>query len=135
MKIIEEICKNKTNFTCFDTSCVGFGDHGQVLIDGKAKEEVEKSFVAPEVSKGRIHRLSLMFTAGKVLESAFCWVYSLIFNLDLESGKEVREKAFQHFFGLKEIIDGCTERFLPKRWNAGTALERVFGLIENFPKC
>ena len=128
-----KILTKNSNFACFDTSCIGFSNDGLIMIEAKAREEVDESFTAPEVLKGRSSRLSLIYSFGKVLEAVFCLVVCL--KLDLENEEDARGKVFEQFHGLREIVDGCTERFLPRRWDIEKVQEKVVELIGNFPKC
>ena len=130
---VRKILTKNTNLTCFDTSCLGFDGEGKIMIEAKVREEVDESFIAPEVRNGRCHRLSLIYSLGKVLESVLGLVVGLKLNLDFES--DARGKVFEEFQGFKEIFYGCTERFLTKRWSIEMVQEKVSELLGNFPKC
>jgi hypothetical protein len=49
------------------------------------------------------------------------------------SEEEMSFKVFREFRGLEELVVGCTQKIVMKRWSLCKVKEKIFEICENFP--
>jgi hypothetical protein len=134
LEIVEFFMVKGAGVTCFDPDGLGFGFDGKMMVELWATEEVRSQFVPPEVAFGRSHRFSIVFCLGKVILHIFEVAFQVMHQEDEESSEEEMSfKVFREFRGLEELVVGCTQKIVMKRWSLCKVKEKIFEICENFP--
>lgn len=114
-----------TFFACFDPECLGFNKKGELNFEIRVAEEVQIDFKAFEVLHGRSHRQSLLFSFAKVAE--YCFIMQFCVEQGLAPEKidvvSVLQEIYKITPWLSDLVQGCTEIKVIKRWKLETVHE------------
>jgi len=118
LQIIESLVAKNTMLGWIDPECIGFTKSNKLLLEIKAESEVDNAYKAPEIGKGRSNKASLFFAFGKILEDCFFFFFCIRDSQNWGNCDKnaVLEKGLEEFSGTKELIQGCTERTVIRRW-------------------
>ena len=118
LQIIESLVAKNTMFGWIDPESIGYTKGNKLILEIKAESEVENEYKAPEILIGRSNKTSLFFSFGKILEDCFFFFFCIQSSQNWEKceKKMILEQGLENFFEAKELIKGCTEGKIMKRW-------------------